>query len=63
VRQAVNITAVVPVTPSNLGVFQAACVAVMDARDVAVRRGIAYALLLEAIGVRALRRREPGGAA
>jgi hypothetical protein len=28
---AVNVTAVVPVTPSNVGLFQAACVAVLAA--------------------------------
>jgi hypothetical protein len=27
---AVNVTAVVPVTPSNIGVFQAACVAIAE---------------------------------
>ena len=27
---AVNVTAVLPLTPSNLGVFQAACVAVLE---------------------------------
>jgi uncharacterized membrane protein YbhN (UPF0104 family) len=48
---AVNVTAVVPVTPSNVGVFQAACVAVLATRGVAVRDGIAYGVLLQAAEV------------
>ncbi len=34
---AVNVTAVLPATPSNLGVFQAACVAVLSAYGVSPR--------------------------
>jgi phosphatidylinositol alpha-mannosyltransferase len=45
---AVNVTAVVPVTPSNLGVFQAACVVVLAAQGVAVQDGVAYGVLLQA---------------
>jgi phosphatidylinositol alpha-mannosyltransferase len=48
---AVNVTAVVPVTPSNLGVFQAACVAVLAVQGVAVRDGITYGVLLQAAEV------------
>ena len=45
---AVNVTAVVPLTPSNVGVFQAACVAVLAAQGISVRNGLAYGVLLQA---------------
>jgi phosphatidylinositol alpha-mannosyltransferase len=45
---AVNVTAVVPLTPSNVGVFQAACVAVLSAYGVPAARGLAYGVLLQA---------------
>lgn len=48
---AVNITAVVPVTPSNVGIFQAACVAVLAAFGVADARGLAYGILLQGVEV------------
>jgi phosphatidyl-myo-inositol alpha-mannosyltransferase len=48
---AVNVTAVVPVTPSNLGVFQAACIAVLAAYGVGPGRGLAFGILLQAVEV------------
>src|SRR4051794_14063819 len=45
---AVNVTAAVPVTPSNIGVFQAACVAVLAAYGVPAGAGLAYGVLLQA---------------
>lgn len=41
-------TAAVPVTPPNVGVFQAACVAVLAAYGVAPSAGLAYGVLLQA---------------
>jgi phosphatidylinositol alpha-mannosyltransferase len=48
---AVNVTAVVPVTPSNVGVFQAACVAVLAGFGVATARGLAYGIVLQGVEV------------
>ena len=48
---AVNVTAVVPVTPSNVGVFQAACVAVVVAFGASGGRGLAYGIVLQAVEV------------
>jgi phosphatidylinositol alpha-mannosyltransferase len=48
---AVNVTAVVPVAPSNVGVFQAACVAVLSAYGVAGDRALAYGIVLQAVEV------------
>jgi uncharacterized protein (TIRG00374 family) len=48
---AVNVTAVVPLTPSNVGVFQAACVAVLAAYGVSSAHGLAYGVLLQAAEV------------
>jgi len=45
---AVNVTAAVPLTPSNIGIFQAACVAVLAGAGVSPGRGLAYGLLLQA---------------
>lgn len=45
---AVNITAVMPVTPSNIGVFQAACLAVLAAQGVPAGPALAYGVLLQA---------------
>jgi phosphatidylinositol alpha-mannosyltransferase len=50
---AVNITAVVPATPSNVGVFQAACIAALAPFGVAAGRGLAYGLVLQAVEVTA----------
>jgi phosphatidylinositol alpha-mannosyltransferase len=47
---AVNVTAVLPVTPSNLGVFQAACVAVLGgAYGVGPAEALGYGLVLQAV--------------
>jgi phosphatidylinositol alpha-mannosyltransferase len=46
---AVNVTAVLPATPSNLGVFQAACVAVLGAYGVGYADGLAYGIILQAV--------------
>ena len=49
---AVNVTAVLPAAPSNLGVFQAACVAVLaGAFHVSTADAIAYGIVLQAIEV------------
>ena len=48
---AVNVTAVVPATPSNLGVFQAACVAVLGAYGVAAADALAYGIILQAVEI------------
>jgi phosphatidyl-myo-inositol alpha-mannosyltransferase len=47
---AVNVTAVIPVTPANVGVFQAACVAVLaGAYHVSTPDAIAYGIVLQAV--------------
>jgi phosphatidylinositol alpha-mannosyltransferase len=49
---AVNVTAVLPVTPSNLGVFQAACMAVLvGAYGVAPAQALGYGIILQAVEV------------
>lgn len=49
---AVNVTAVVPATPANVGVFQAACVAVLGgAYHVATPSALAYGILLQTVEV------------
>jgi phosphatidylinositol alpha-mannosyltransferase len=48
---AVNVTAVVPATPSNLGVFQAACVAVLGAYGVGAADALAYGIVLQLVEV------------
>jgi phosphatidylinositol alpha-mannosyltransferase len=49
---AVNITAVLPATPANLGVFQAACVAVLHTGwHVDYGTGVAYGVILQAVEV------------
>jgi len=48
---AVNVTAVLPATPSNLGVFQAACVAVLTAYGVGVADALAYGIILQAVEI------------
>jgi uncharacterized membrane protein YbhN (UPF0104 family) len=45
---AVNVTAAVPVTPSNVGIFQAACIGVLAAAGVSSGLGLSYGLLLQA---------------
>jgi phosphatidyl-myo-inositol alpha-mannosyltransferase len=49
---AVNITAVLPATPANLGVFQAACATVLHAGwHVGYGTGVAYGVILQAVEV------------
>jgi phosphatidylinositol alpha-mannosyltransferase len=49
---AVNVTAVLPAAPSNIGVFQAACVAVLaGAFHVSTADAIAYGIVLQAVEV------------
>jgi phosphatidyl-myo-inositol alpha-mannosyltransferase len=48
---AVNLTAIVPLTPSNIGVFQAACIAVLHPFHVDASRGLAYGLILQAVEI------------
>jgi phosphatidylinositol alpha-mannosyltransferase len=49
---AVNVSAVLPATPSNLGVFQAACVAVLSAGyGVSTADALGYGVILQAVEV------------
>jgi phosphatidylinositol alpha-mannosyltransferase len=48
---AVNLTAIVPLTPSNVGVFQAACIAVLHPFGVAAGHALAYGLVLQAVEI------------
>jgi uncharacterized protein (TIRG00374 family) len=48
---AVNVTAVLPATPSNVGIFQAACVVVLAAYHVPKGDALAYGIALQAIEV------------
>jgi phosphatidylinositol alpha-mannosyltransferase len=49
---AVNITAVLPATPANLGVFQAACAAVLHTGwHVGYGTGVAYGVILQAVEI------------
>lgn len=49
---AVNVTAVLPATPSNLGVFQAACVAVLTgAYGVSTAEALGYGIVLQAVEI------------
>jgi phosphatidyl-myo-inositol alpha-mannosyltransferase len=48
---AVNLSAVLPATPSNVGVFQAACVVVLAAYEVGAGVGVAYGIILQAVEV------------
>ncbi len=49
---AVNVTAVVPATPANIGVFQAACVAVLaGAYHVSTADALAYGIVLQAVEI------------
>jgi phosphatidylinositol alpha-mannosyltransferase len=45
----VNVTAVLPATPSNVGVFQAACLVVLAAYGVGAGSGLAYGIILQAV--------------
>jgi phosphatidylinositol alpha-mannosyltransferase len=48
---AVNLSAVLPATPSNVGVFQAACLVVLAAYGVSAGASLAYGILLQAVEV------------
>jgi phosphatidylinositol alpha-mannosyltransferase len=49
---AVNVTAVLPLTPSNLGVFQAACVTVLGAGyGVSYADALGYGIVLQAVEI------------
>jgi phosphatidylinositol alpha-mannosyltransferase len=48
---AINVSAIVPATPSNVGVFQAACLVVLAAYGVGAGLGLAYGIILQAIEV------------
>ena len=48
---AVNVTAVLPATPSNVGVFQAACVAVLAAYGVGYAEALAYGIILQSVEI------------
>jgi phosphatidylinositol alpha-mannosyltransferase len=49
---AVNITAVLPATPANLGVFQAACAAVLHTGwHIGIPAGVAFGVILQAVEV------------
>ena len=46
---AVNVSAVLPATPSNIGVFQAACLVVLAAYGVGAGTALVYGIILQAI--------------
>jgi phosphatidylinositol alpha-mannosyltransferase len=46
---AVNVSAVLPATPSNVGVFQAACLVVLAAYGIGAGPALAYGIILQAI--------------
>jgi len=48
---AINISAILPATPSNVGVFQAACLVVLAAYGVGSGPGLAYGIILQAVEV------------
>ncbi|MEA2411986.1 MAG: phosphatidyl-myo-inositol alpha-mannosyltransferase [Thermoleophilaceae bacterium] len=48
---AVNVTAALPATPSNIGVFQAACVAVLSVYHVGHTDALAYGIILQAVEI------------
>src|SRR5438067_8448794 len=48
---AVNVSAILPATPSNVGVFQAACLVVLSAYGVGASSAIAYGIILQAVEV------------
>jgi phosphatidylinositol alpha-mannosyltransferase len=49
---AVNVTAVLPLTPSNLGVFQAACLAVLTgAYGIDAAEALGYGIILQAVEI------------
>jgi phosphatidylinositol alpha-mannosyltransferase len=48
---AVNVAAILPPTPSHVGVFQAACLVVLAAYGVGAGPGLAYGIILQAVEV------------
>jgi phosphatidylinositol alpha-mannosyltransferase len=48
---AVNVSAILPATPSNVGVFQAACLVVLAAYGVSAGPALAYGIILQAVEV------------
>jgi phosphatidyl-myo-inositol alpha-mannosyltransferase len=48
---AVNVTAAIPATPSNIGIFQAACVAVLSAYGVAATDALAFGIILQTLEI------------
>jgi phosphatidylinositol alpha-mannosyltransferase len=46
---AVNVSAILPATPSNVGVFQAACLVVLAAYGVGAGPALAYGIILQAV--------------
>jgi phosphatidylinositol alpha-mannosyltransferase len=48
---AVNVSAILPATPSNVGVFQAACLVVLSAYGVGAEAALAYGIILQAVEV------------
>ena len=46
-----NVSPVLPATPSNVGVFQAACLVVLAAYGVGAGQGLAYGIILQAVEV------------
>ncbi|HEX4363761.1 MAG TPA: lysylphosphatidylglycerol synthase domain-containing protein [Solirubrobacteraceae bacterium] len=48
---AVNVSAVLPVTPSNIGIFQAACLAVLGAYGVGYADALAYGIILQSVEI------------
>jgi phosphatidylinositol alpha-mannosyltransferase len=48
---AVNVSAILPATPSNIGVFQAACLVVLSAYGIGAAAAIAYGIILQAVEV------------
>ncbi len=48
---AVNLSAILPATPSNVGVFQAACLVVLVAYGVGAGPALAYGIILQAVEV------------
>jgi phosphatidylinositol alpha-mannosyltransferase len=48
---AVNVSAALPATPSNVGVFQAACLVVLAAYGVGAGPALAYGIILQAVEV------------
>jgi phosphatidyl-myo-inositol alpha-mannosyltransferase len=47
----VNLSAILPATPSNVGVFQAATAVVLGAYGVSAGPGVAYGIILQAVEV------------